>query len=345
MAAPPDPPMAVCVMDPVIADQVLPGELRERLSALVRLAPGPEHPTPQHSNPRHPTPQPTFPAAFAEAEILISSWGCPRLTADVLARAPRLRAVMHAAGSVKSLVSDAVWERGIVVSSAADANAGPVVAYTLALITLAARRTLTMAAGYGGGWPAFDSRSGADGTTVGIVGASRIGRGVLAGLRGSDAGHRLLLSDPYVTDEEARRLGGERVELAELCRRSAVVSVHAPLLPETTGLLDARMLGLIPDGGVLVNTARGAIVDTEALTHECASGRLEAYLDVTDPEPLPPDHLLLSLPNVLITPHIAGAQGSEVRRLGQYAVEEVARWVAGEPLLGEVTRGALPHLA
>ncbi|AOR36116.1 hydroxyacid dehydrogenase [Streptomyces fodineus] len=326
-------PQAVCVMDPAIADQVLPAELRERLAALVRLAPD------------VPDGRAGFPAALAEAEILISGWGCPRLTADALAGAPRLRAVMHAAGSVKSLVSDAVWERGIVVSSAADANAGSVVAYTLALITLAARRTLSMAARYGDGWPGFGSRSGADGSTVGIVGASRIGRGVLAGLRRSGAGHRLLLSDPYVTDEEARRLGAERVEPAELCRRSAVVSVHAPLLPETTGLLDAGMLRLIPDGGVLINTARGAIVDTEALTRECASGRLEAYLDVTDPEPLPSGHPLLSLPNVLVTPHIAGAQGSEVRRLGQYAVAEVERWLAGEPLLGEVTHQALSHLA
>ncbi|MER5790499.1 hydroxyacid dehydrogenase [Streptomyces sp. NPDC001980] len=332
MTVPPsDRPTAVSVMDPVVAGQVLPAELRDRLAGHVRLAPGPVGAV--------------FPAAFAEAEVLISGWGCPRLTADVLAKAPRLRAVVHAAGTVKGLVTDAVWERGIVVSSAADANAGPVAAYTLALVTLAARRTLTMAAGYGAGWPAFESRTGADGSTVGIVGASRIGRAVLAGLRRSDAGHRLLLSDPYVTDEQARRLGAERVGLAELCRRSAVVSVHAPLLPETTGLLDAGMLGLIPDGGVLVNTARGAIVDTEALTRECASGRLEAYLDVTDPEPLPPGHPLLSLPNVLVTPHIAGAQGSEVGRLGRYAVAEVERWAAGEPLLGEVTREALHRLA
>ncbi|MFJ5260131.1 hydroxyacid dehydrogenase [Streptomyces sp. NPDC088387] len=326
-------PVAAYVIDPAVAEHVLPAEARERLSTLVRLVPGPA------------ASGGAFPEEFADAEILISGWGCPRLTDEVLAGAPRLRAVAHAAGSVKSLVSDAVWERGIVVSSAADANAGPVVAYTLALITLAARRTLAMAARYGDGWPGFHDRSGADGATVGIIGASRIGRGVLAALGRSDAGHRLLLSDPYVTDEEARLLGAERVELAELCRRSAVVSVHAPLLPETTGLLDAKTLALIPDGGVLVNTARGALVDTEALTRECASGRLEAYLDVTEPEPLPSGHPLLSLPNVLVTPHIAGAQGAEVARLGRYAVAEVERWLAGEPLLGEVTREALTRLA
>ncbi|MFF4755742.1 hydroxyacid dehydrogenase [Streptomyces sp. NPDC002514] len=329
------PPEAVCVMDPAVAEHVLPPELRARLASLVRLAPDPVGSGAGAA----------FPDALIDAEVLISGWGCPRLTPEVLARAPRLRAVVHAAGTVKSLVSDAVWERGIVVSSAADANAGPVVSYTLALITLAARRTLTMAAGYSAGWPDFAGRSGADGLTVGVIGASRIGRRVIAELVRSDAGHQILLSDPYVTDEEARRLGAQRVELAELCRRSRVVSVHAPLLPETTGLLDAEMLALFPDGGVLINTARGAIVDTEALTRECSSGRLEAYLDVTDPEPLPSGHPLLSLPHVLVTPHIAGAQGSEVARLGRYAVAEVERWVAGEPLQGEVTREALPRLA
>lgn len=318
-------------MDPGTAGLVLPPDQRARLSALVRLAPD--------------AAGAGLRAALADAEILVSGWGCPRLTADVLAGAPRLRAVMHAAGTVKPIVGDALWERGIVVSSAADANAGPVASCTVALITLAARRTLTTAAGYAGGWPDFADRRGADGLTVGVIGASRIGRRVIAELARSDAGFRVLLSDPYVTDDDARGLGAERVSLADLCARSAVVSVHAPLLPETTGLLDATTLALIPDGGALINTARGAIVDTDALTAECASGRLEAYLDVTDPEPLPPGHPLLSLPNVLVTPHIAGAQGSEVRRLGQYAVSEVARWVAGEPLLGEVTREALARLA
>ncbi len=328
-------PNTVCVMDPAIASKVLPQGLRNRLSASVRLAP----------DPRVHYPGSDFPAALADAHILISGWGCPALTGDVLAHAPGLRAVMHAAGSVKSLVGEAVWRRGITVSSAADANAAPVVSHTLALITLAVRRTLSMAAGYREGWPAFEARSGADGRTVGIVGASRIGRRVITGLAKADAGYRLLVSDPCLADEDARLLGAERVELADLCRHSDVVSIHAPLLHETSGLFDAALLSLIPDGGALVNTARGPIVDTAALTAECASGRLEAYLDVTDPEPLPADHALLNLPNVLVTPHIAGAQGDEVTRLGRYAVEEVERWVAGRPLLGEVTRQALPRLA
>lgn len=105
------------------------------------------------------------------------------------------------------------------------------------------------------------------------------------------------------------------------------------------------MLKLVPDGGVVVNTARGSLVDTEALARECAAGRLDAFLDVTDPEPLPPGHPLLTLPNVLVTPHMAGAQGSEVRRLGLYAVEEAERFARGEELLGRLRREDLARLA
>ncbi|MFI1970156.1 hydroxyacid dehydrogenase [Streptomyces cinnamoneus] len=290
-------------------------------------------------------------AADAAADVLITGWGSPPLTADVLGGTPRLRLVVHAAGSVKGLVTPTVWERGIAVSSAADANAGPVAEYAYALVVLAAKQALTSAASYaarGGraGWPVFQDRRGADGLTVGVVGASRIGRRVVARLRSASAGYRVLLHDPCVPPDEAKRLGAELVDDVDaLCGASRVVTLHAPELPETRGLLNAERLALIPDGGTVVNTARGSLVDTESLVRECASGRLNAFLDVTDPEPLPHGHQLLALPNVLVTPHIAGAQGSEVRRLGAYAVEEVERWVLGLPLRGAVRRADLDRSA
>ncbi|UBU16271.1 NAD(P)-dependent oxidoreductase [Nonomuraea gerenzanensis] len=138
--------------------------------------------------------------------------------------------------------------------------------------------------------------------TVGGIGASRIGRLVLQRLLAFDV--RVLLSDPTLTPAEAALLGAEAVEPDELCRRSDPVTVHAPALPETHHLLDRRRLALLPDRAVLVNTARGSLVDTGALTGECVSGRLSAVLDVTDPEPLPAGHPLFELPNVLITPHL-----------------------------------------
>jgi phosphoglycerate dehydrogenase-like enzyme len=331
-----DRPTAVLAMGLDVAPAVFPPGLRERLRRCVDLTDEPLTGSLTGTEAG---------AVLADTQLLITGWGCPPLAADVLALAPRLQAIVHSAGSVKSLVTEAVWERGLLVSSAADANAGPVVDYTVAVITLASKRALSTAARYGESWPAFSEREGADGRTVGIIGASRIGRGVLARLSASDSDYRLLLADPYVTRREAASLGAELVPLDELCGRSSVVSIHAPQLPETLHLMDAAMLALVPDGATVVNTARGSLLDTDALTRECASGRLDAFLDVTDPEPLPSGHPLLTLPNVLTTPHLAGAQGSEVRRLGVYAVEEAERFARGEPLRGGLGRADLTRLA
>ncbi|MEV0259555.1 hydroxyacid dehydrogenase [Streptomyces sp. NPDC050732] len=319
-----------------VAERVFTPDLRERLARSVQLT------EPLLSGPLTTT---EAAAVLSTTEVLITGWGCPPLTPGILASAPALRAVVHAAGSVKPMVTEAVWDRGIIVSSAADANADPVVAFTLAAITFAAKGALPTAAAYASGWPPFTDRTGADARTIGVIGASRIGRRVITALRASDAGFHVLLTDPYVTRAEAAELGAEPVDLPTLCERSSIVTVHAPQLPETRHLLNADMLKRIPDGGVVINTARGSLVDTEALARECGAGRLDAFLDVTDPEPLPADHVLLRLPNVLVTPHVAGAQGSEVRRLGEYAVSEVERYVAGVRLRGRLLREDLARLA
>jgi phosphoglycerate dehydrogenase-like enzyme len=100
------------------------------------------------------------------------------------------------------------------------------------------------------------------------------------------------------------------------------------------------------EGSVLVNTARGALIDTGALVRHCTAGRIDAFLDVTDPdEPLPPGHPLFLLPNVVVTPHLAGAMGTEVALLGEYAVAEVERYAAGLPLLGAVRADDLAWIA
>jgi phosphoglycerate dehydrogenase-like enzyme len=325
-------PNLVLAMGPDILDLVLPAPLRARLDTLADVRPDP---LTDWSG-----------ADLSTTDVLLTGWGCPRLDAAFLGRAPRLAAVIHAAGTVKGHVGPEVWQRGIAVSSAADANAAPVVEFTLATVWLAARRTLGAAADYRAGhFPHYRQRRGADGSVVGVIGASRIGRGVIARLRAAPAGFRVLLADPYVSAAEAAALGAELVDPDELCRRSDIVTVHAPDLPETHHLLDARRLRLLQDGAAVINTARGRLIDTEALTEQCATGRIDAYLDVTDPEPLPPDHPLRALPHVLITPHIAGCQGTEVQRLGAYAVDEVERWVKGEALLGAVRAEELARIA
>jgi len=288
---------------------------------------------------------PAIRAALAEADVLLTGWGCPKITPDVLDAAPNLRAIVHAAGSVKSFVSPVAFERGIQVSSAVIANALPVAEFTVAAIVMSGKRAFRLNAEYKSSRKRPDPTSapGNYGTTVGLLGASRIGRMVAERLRDFDL--QVLISDPYLSAADAAALGAELVGLDDLFSRSDVLSVHAPLLPETVGLVDARLLGLLRDGSVLINTARGKIIDAEALERECAAGRIDAVLDVTDPEPLPPDSKLFDLPNVFITPHSAGAVGNEVARLGELAVGEIERLAAGQPLQHAISPDDLGRIA
>ncbi|GAA3245733.1 hydroxyacid dehydrogenase [Streptomyces sp. XM83C] len=286
-------------------------------------------------------------AVLADVELLVTGWGCPPLDEEVLAAAPRLRAVVHTAGSVRGHVTGACWERGIEVSSAAAANALPVAEYTLAMILLTGKDVLEQARAYRtararAAWRTLRT-VGNHGRTVGILSASLIGRRVIELLRPHDL--RVLLYDPYVTDADAEALGVERVGLPELFARSDTVSVHTPLLPETRGLVGRELIAALRPGAVLINTARGAVVDQEALTEAALAGRIRAVLDVTEPEVLPPDHPLWDCENVLITPHLAGSQGNEWRRLAGTAVAEAARWASGAGFLHPVRRERLAFQA
>jgi phosphoglycerate dehydrogenase-like enzyme len=283
--------------------------------------------------------------ARSEAEILLGHWGCARLDDAFLDALPRLRLVAYAAGTVKGIVTPAVWERGITVTSAAAANAVPVAEYTVAAILFANKgvfvsRERMRATGVHVRRPRpvgnLDKR-------VGIIGASLVGRRVVELLAPYDLD--VVVSDPYLTAEEAAGLGVTKVELDELVRTCAVVSVHAPDLPSTRHLVGPEQLAAMADGSTLVNTARGAIVDTDALVAELSTGRISAVLDVTDPEPLPDDHPLLSLPNAFVTPHVAGAQGSELRRLADLAISDIERFVAGRPPLHPVREADLERMA
>ncbi|GHG00291.1 hydroxyacid dehydrogenase [Streptomyces zaomyceticus] len=282
--------------------------------------------------------------ALEDVEILITSWGCPVLDEEILARAPALKAIVHAAGSVKHHVTQACWDRGLVVSSAAAANAVPVAEYTVAAILFANKRVLEIGGLY------RDHRSPLDWSrqfpgfgnyrrTVGVVGASLVGRKVIELLRPYDLD--ILLADPYISTLRAAAMGVRPVDLDELVRASDVVSLHAPELPETHHLMDARRLSLMRDGATLVNTARGSLVDTEALTAEAVSGRIHAVIDVTEPEVLPVGSPLYSLPNVLLTPHIAGSLGGELHRITASALDEIERYRAGEPFAHAVHHAAL----
>lgn len=287
-------------------------------------------------------------AVLRDIEVLVTGWGCPPLDSAVLASAPQLRAVVHTGGSVRDHVTDECWARGIEVTSAAAANALPVAEYTVAMILLSGKRVLERAREYRssrqvGDWLSVPPRVGNFDRTVGILSASMIGRRVIELLW--QHSFRILLHDPFVTAAEAANLGAELVGLHDLFARSDVVSVHTPLLPSTRGLVTRGLIASMRQDAVLINTARGAILDQDALAAATAAGRIRAVLDVTEPEVLPPDHPLWDHDNVLITPHLAGSQGTEWRRLAEAAVAEVARWAAGRGFAHPVPRESLGRIA
>ena len=325
-------------------DDLFDAEALRRLSDSVEVDPGRTLLDPEH---------PAAAETLAEAEVLVTSWGSPRIDRPFLDAMPRLRLVVHAGGTIKPLIDAEAFARGIRVSSAAEANAVPVAEYTLAVVIMAAKRAFTTAARYRAGVRGASGthrdlsglgRIGTYGLTVGVVGASRIGRRVVRLLRDVlDAD--VLLYDPFGAGELTEDPRVRHTGLDELLRGSDVVSLHAPLTALSRGMIDAGALALMRDGAVLVNTARGALVDTDALVAELVSGRLDAVLDVSDPEPLPGDSVLFTLPHVFVTPHMAGALGVEVLRLGCLAVDEVERYAAGLPLRYELFPDQLDRLA
>lgn len=286
-------------------------------------------------------------AALASAEFLITGWGCPPITAAVLDAAPRLRAILHTAGSVKTLLSPACWERGLAITSAAAANAVPVAEYTLAAILFAGKDVFRLRDQYHASrnFTLAEVQTGVGnyGRTIGVIGASRIGRRVIELLRPFD--FDVYLFDPYVDAVTAAELGVRLVDLDTLMRNCDIVSVHAPANAQTHGLVGAEQLALLRDGATLINTARGSLVDTDALIHHLETGRLYAVLDVTDPEPLPHASALWELPNVFLTPHIAGSHGNELARMGDCIIDELERILDGRPFTHAIVATDLDRVA
>lgn len=285
--------------------------------------------------------EPGLAGRLAEVEILITSWGVPRLDAARLDSMPLLRAVFHCAGTVRSFVSDELWERGILVTNGADANAIPVAEFTFASIVLAGKKAQVLANDARTGredWSYASARGelGNIGRTIGVVGFSRIGRRVVK-LVQQLQDVTCFVADPYADPAAVAAAGGKLVGLDQLLSESDIVSIHAPALPQTRHMIGAPQLALLRDNATLINTARGSLVDTAALEAACSNGRIHAILDVTDPEPLPAGSVLYDLPNVVLTPHIAGSLGTETRRMSDTALDELERYLAGKDLLAEVS--------
>jgi phosphoglycerate dehydrogenase-like enzyme len=286
------------------------------------------------------------PEVLADVEMIFSGWGMAELTEAFLEAAPHLEAVFYGAGSIRYFATDAAWDRGIIITSSYAANAVPVSEYTLAQILLSLKRTWYYACRIKEEqrWIPKGPVPGAFETTVGLISLGKVGRLVAERLKPFDL--EVLAYDPYVPAEDAEALGVELVDLDAIFERADVVSLHAPKLPETLGMITGAHLAAMKERATFINTARGAIVrEGEMIEVLKTRPDLYAVLDVTDPEPPLPDSPLYTLSNVILTPHIAGSLSEECRRMGQTVVAELKRYLAGEPLQWSISREQAKILA
>ncbi|HUX87584.1 MAG TPA: hydroxyacid dehydrogenase [Chloroflexota bacterium] len=289
-----------------------------------------------------------LPKLLTEVDACLTSWGTPPITEEALDQAKLLRIVAHSAGSVKRLVPESIFQRGITVSHAASIIADAVVEMTVLSMLLGLRRVHEMdrLLKDGRSWQeagAVTEGRLLSGQIVGLVGLGYVGRKV-ARLVGA-FGPRILAYDPYLAEADARALGVERASLDDVFTRSSVVSIHAPVTPETHHLVGADQLRRLRDGAIFINCARSWVVDQEALLAELQTGRFWAALDVFDQEPLPIGSPFRALHNVVITPHKAGHSIDTHRRQGLVMIEELRRFFRGEDLQYRISPDAFARMA
>jgi len=288
-----------------------------------------------------------LPALLEGAVACMTGWGTPRLTEELLAGLPELKLVAHTAGSVRFLLPADILERGVRICHAATVMAGAVAEHVIAQALLGLQRQHEMDARMRRGeWESIREsvpRRLLGAHLVGVWGAGKVGRQVIRLFRAF--GCEVLVADPYLEPAAAKSLEAELVGLNELFLRADVVSLHAPLLPETRAIIGPGMLASLRDGALLINAGRGALVDEAALLRELSSRRISAALDVFVDEPLPPDSPLRRLPNVVLSPHMAGHSEETHLGQGQAMVDEIGCFVRGEALRYEVSRELLAVMA
>jgi phosphoglycerate dehydrogenase-like enzyme len=284
---------------------------------------------------------------LAHVEVIFSSWGAPLLDKTFLKSCPKLKAFFYGAGSVKGFVTDDFWTRNIQLTSAASANAIPVAEFTLAQIIMSLNHTwrLTRTVRATASFPSKDKVFGCYKTTVGLIGMGFIAKSVLSLVK-KTLDVNVKVYDPYLSEEDAKIMGITLCSLEELFKTSHVVSCHAPNIPQTQGMLKKEHFESMMEGSTFINTSRGALVDEPALIEVLRWRRdLTACLDVTHPEPPLQNSALYALPNVVLTPHVAGSVNNECRRMGRLMIEEFDRYIKGEPLQYALSKEKIEKMA
>lgn len=272
-----------------------------------------------------------------DVDVCVTHWGCPKFTREVIENATRLKLITHAAGSVADTVTDYVYDMGIKVCSANNIMAKYVAEGTLAyifaglrLIPQHDRRVKDKVL-----WERMDEDTrNLIGAKLGLIGLGTVGRFLVEFLKPFDV--NIKIYDPYIPKDSLKDYSNVQIcSMDEVLSWGDVISIHASLTQETYNLINNDKLKLIKDNSLVVNTARGAIIDQSALTCELQRGRLNAVLDVFDEEPLPLDDPLRGLNNVILMPHMAGVGARE--QMTYAMIGEIKRYIGNEPLKYEIS--------
>ena len=261
-----------------------------------------------------------------EAILSLNGSRAPEITREVLEEVGTVRvaAVSHWWGDLSAKAAEAWRQAGVEVIDASDACNQAVGEWALGAIIAGLRRfdEFDRRMKSGEKWPSWRGVAGQlNGATVGLVAVGRTGRWLLRYLKPFDC--RVIAYDPYMKKKEAKELGIELVDLPTLLRTADAISLHAPVTPETTGMIGRKELAMIRDGALLVNSARAALLDNDAFRDEMKKGRFRAYIDVFQPEPPPEDDVLRTLNNIVMTPHVAGTTDAMYHRCGQMAIQAI----------------------
>jgi phosphoglycerate dehydrogenase-like enzyme len=286
--------------------------------------------------------------SLSEAEAIVSSWGGAILDDELLAAMPNLKVYFYGAGTIKELMTDAAWERGVRITNAADANAVPVAEFCLAQILFSLKhgwKYMQLAkADHPQLWQCDKPVPGNYGSNVGIVSLGQIARKTCELLKPFDL--KVYASSSYGTSELAKQLGVTFTSIEEIFKTCDVVSIHLPSNERTRNRIGKELLETMKPDSTLINTARGAVIhQAELIEFLKQRPDVTACIDVTEPEPPESGCPLYELDNVVLTPHLAGSMGGETKRLAKYMIEEIDRWLAGEPLKWEITREAAVTMA
>ena len=286
--------------------------------------------------------------ALREAEVIVSSWGGAILDEELLAAMPKLRMYFYGAGTIQGLMSDAAWDRGVRITNAVAANAIPVAEFCLSQIPFSLKhgwKYMQLAkADNPQFWQCNKLVPGNYGSKIGIVSFGQIARKTCEILKPFDL--QVMVSTGYQDAKLAEELGITYTSMEKIFKTCDVVSIHLPSNERTRNLIGNKLLETMKTDSTLINTARGAVINqSELIDFLKDRPDVTACIDVTEPEPPETECPLFELANAVLTPHLAGSMGNETKRMAKYIIDEMDRWLAGEPLQWEITREAAKTMA